>query len=161
MATCPICRNYDGSPASVEAHISGNRDENHQGEWGSAWRDEITGPFEDVEVDDDPSGNDGSSDVSTSDVDGEELRDDSGSEGSSHDDVEMGSLFATDGSDVADQAGTEIDPATALLVATALFALVVIVGAVLSDDDDAGEPAESDQEESADETDEPDVSLLG
>lgn len=165
MAMCPICRDYDGSPASVEGHISGCRDEDHQGEWGSAWRDEIAGPFEAEEVDGDPSGGDGTDDASTSDVeggvDGEELRDGAGSEGPSQIDVETATSTATDERGVDEGLGTEIDPATALLVATALFALFVLVGAVLSDDDGSDEPTESDQEESADETDEPDVSLIG
>lgn len=164
MAMCPICRDYDGSPASVEGHISGCRDEDHQGEWGSAWREEIAGPFEAEEVDGDPSGDDGTDDANTSGVeggvDGDELRDDAGSEGPSQIDVETASSTATGEKGVGEGVGTEIDPATALLVATALFALFVVVGAVLSDDDDGDDPAESDQEQSAQEPAQPEVPLF-
>jgi hypothetical protein len=48
---CPIegC-DYEGSPASIEGHISSNTDENHKGEWGSKYREQIregvVGPVE-------------------------------------------------------------------------------------------------------------------
>lgn len=158
-AVCPICREYNGPPASVEAHISGNRDEDHQGEWGSAWRDEIAGPFEETDLD--PSGDGGTNDVSTSDVDDSEVRSEAGIEAPFGDGVEATSSAATDDSEVVDQVGSEIAPMTMLLVATALFALIVFVGAVLPDNDDSDEPAESEQGESVEQSNEPDVSLLG
>jgi len=38
---CPLCGDYTGSRASVEAHISGSRDETHRGEVGRNYREEI------------------------------------------------------------------------------------------------------------------------
>ena len=42
MAECPFCE-YEGSTSSVEAHISGSRDEAHSGRLGSNHRGMIQG----------------------------------------------------------------------------------------------------------------------
>ena len=40
MAKCPFC-DYEGSPGSVEAHISGMSDEAHVGKFGANHREDI------------------------------------------------------------------------------------------------------------------------
>jgi hypothetical protein len=39
--TCPLCKEYSGEPASVEAHISRKTDEAHKGETGNQHREEL------------------------------------------------------------------------------------------------------------------------
>lgn len=39
--TCPLCDEYEGPPESVEAHISGKKDETHWGERGTDYRDAL------------------------------------------------------------------------------------------------------------------------
>jgi len=41
MAECPLCEEYSGSEESVEAHISSKSDEDHQGEIGKDYRDQL------------------------------------------------------------------------------------------------------------------------
>lgn len=43
MATCPLCERFSGSPESVEAHISGSGDEDHEGEIGKDFREQLRG----------------------------------------------------------------------------------------------------------------------
>lgn len=42
-STCPLCGEYTGKPASVEAHITGKSDETHKGRTGNEFREEIRG----------------------------------------------------------------------------------------------------------------------
>lgn len=42
-AICPICKDYEGSPREVEAHISGMQDEAHKGRTGREFEKQITG----------------------------------------------------------------------------------------------------------------------
>lgn len=39
--SCPLCGEFEGTPASVEAHISGSRDADHAGRLGEHLRDQI------------------------------------------------------------------------------------------------------------------------
>lgn len=58
-AQCPLCRDYEGPPSSVEAHISRMTDPIHQGEVGRAHRDDIErqasvdGPADGPDLDED------------------------------------------------------------------------------------------------------------
>lgn len=40
-ATCPVCREYEGGPRQVQAHISGCTDEAHRGSTGSNYREQV------------------------------------------------------------------------------------------------------------------------
>jgi len=53
-ATCPLCRDYEGEPESVEAHISAKTDPTHRGETGSNHREEIEDPEEEAQEADGP-----------------------------------------------------------------------------------------------------------
>lgn len=178
VATCPLCGDYEGAPASVESHVSAKTDDLHKGEVGRAWRDAI---HESVEAVDDVVGDlvghfdqgDDDQEEATEEVadpavddeqdDEEEEADDhpeatdevevepvDGVESLSDVDWTMGDRMAS----VGDEEG--MDPATALLIATVLLALValtpVIINRLSSDGEQASEPA---QEPASDDEEEP------
>lgn len=66
----------------------------------------------------------------------------------------------SEGPDTSDGDNEGIDPATALLVATALFAGIVLVDALLSDGSDDGDGDEEIVDLDPDESDEPEVTLI-
>lgn len=40
-ATCPVCEDYEGGPRQVQAHISGKKDDAHDGRLGRDYNNEI------------------------------------------------------------------------------------------------------------------------
>lgn len=51
MQSCPICEEYEGTKAQVEAHISGKEDEAHTGMVGQNLVGEIVGEPVEIEAD--------------------------------------------------------------------------------------------------------------
>lgn len=64
VRTCPLCGEFHGPRASIEAHISGKTDGPHQGKVGQDFRDEITdGELVYVDDDSDDAGDDAHDDT--------------------------------------------------------------------------------------------------
>lgn len=145
---CPLgdC-GYTGPMRSVEAHISGNTDDDHRGEVGRLHRESLVSQVEDEqtgeETNTDEQGSSGSPEVVADG--GPEQVEETGEETS----------------DEASDDGLSIDPGMALLAASALFLLIVVVSVWTGSEEttETGETTEeTDSEES--EADANEVSLL-
>lgn len=163
MATCVVdgC-DFEGSSSSVEAHISGKRDELHKGKVGRNYREEIeVGSVGDVvdEADDSPSADGGppSEDRDTeegSPVGSSQEGEESDSQADSVEDSTGGGaallgavpLVAGGGASLTD----EIDPVVILAV---VAGLVLVYALVASPSDEGGsEPSAEDQGDATGET---------
>jgi hypothetical protein len=69
--TCPVCGNYTGRRTSVEAHITGKSDEDHQGRVGKDYR--APGPENQPILVDSPVGDPDPDPISPSDSSGDDL----------------------------------------------------------------------------------------
>lgn len=113
---CPLCGEYEGEPASVEAHISSRVDDDHRGSVGEHYRAELVASGD---VEDDPAT------ASTYESSAANL-------------AEPGETTAYEGVDV--------DPGRALLAGTVLFAVVVAWYAVQPDDRPDDQPDDQEPE---------------
>jgi hypothetical protein len=133
---CPLCGEYEGEPASVEAHISSRVDDAHRGSVGEHYRDEIAASGGGDPV---ATTSHGASPGAVVEADPEAA---SGYESSPEGVAEPGETSAYEGVDV--------EPGRALLVGTVLFAVVVGWYALRGDDqpDDEADDLDDEQPES-------------
>lgn len=114
---CPLCEEYEGERASVEAHISSRVDDAHRGSVGEHYRDELVAGGV---VDDDPAAL-------------------SSYESSREGVAEAGETSAYEGVDV--------EPGRAFLAGTVLFAVVVGWYALRGDDQPDDQPDDLEDEQ--------------
>lgn len=130
---CPLCGEYEGEPASVEAHISSRVDEDHRGSVGEHYRDEIA-----ASGGDDPAATTNHGASSAAVVENDPAASNS-YESSGEGVAEPGETSAYEGVDV--------EPGRALLLGTVVFAVVVGWYALRGDDQPDDEPDDLEDEQ--------------
>lgn len=120
---CPLC-DYTGSQSSVEAHISGSKDETHRGKVGREFREEFLGAsaaLEDEQGEETEDGVDGASSLEQAyQAQRAEVEEDESSE-----DVDAGGSEPPVETETVEYQG--VPAGKALLVATAVFLVILVV----------------------------------